>query len=27
LIYVGMRMYRKSKGVNLDVLYSEIPAE
>lgn len=27
LIYVAMRMYRRSKGVNLDVLYSEIPAE
>ncbi len=27
LIYIGMRMYRRSKGVNLDVLYREIPAE
>mgnify|MGYP003343930696 CR=1 FL=1 len=27
LIYIAMRLYRRSKGVNLDVLYSEIPAE
>jgi len=27
LIYVAMRIYRRSKGVNLDNLYREIPAE
>jgi amino acid transporter len=27
LIYVGMRIYRARKGVNLDVLYREIPVE
>jgi hypothetical protein len=27
IIYIAMRLYRRSKGVNLDVLYSEIPAE
>jgi len=26
-IYVGMRIYRARKGVNLDVLYREIPVE
>lgn len=27
LIYVGMKAYRKSKGINLDMLQKEIPAE
>lgn len=27
LIYVGARFYRRSRGVNLDMLYKEIPAE
>ncbi len=27
LIYVGARYYRRSRGVNLDMLYKEIPAE
>lgn len=26
-IYIGMRLYRKRRGVNLDVLYQEIPVE
>lgn len=27
IIYIAMRLYRRSKGVNLDNLYREIPAE
>lgn len=27
IIYVGARYYRRSRGVNLDMLYKEIPAE
>ncbi len=27
LIYIGMKAYRKSKGINLDMLQKEIPAE